>query len=171
MSTKRAPTSDTNQAPAPEAVRTAGPAAVESLDDLAGLARTLDTPPGAAAPVVDPKAAADAERRAREAEVAACARDFAELLQVARESVAPLLEDSGALKPGQVAEIWNDQALKRIAYPLAVLAQRHGLNADAVMEQYGPWLLLAAGIGLPGFATFKAIKANRQAPAPAAPAA
>jgi hypothetical protein len=167
--TKRPPTSETPETAPPEAVRTAGPAAVESLDDLAGLARTLDTPPGA--PVVDPQAAADAERRTREAQVAACARDFAELLEVARESLAPLLEEGGVLKPGQVAAIWDDKALKRIAYPLAVLAQRHGLNADAVMEQYGPWLLLAAGIGLPGFATFKAIKANRQAPAPAAPAA
>ena len=151
---------------AAEPVRTAGPASVESLDELAAMARTLETP---AAPVVDPAAAAEAERRARDAEIAATAKDFGELLQVVRDSVAPMVEGSGVLRPGQVAEIWTNKALDRIAYPLAALAQRHGLNANAVMEQYGPWLMLAAGLGLPGLATFKAIKENRQAQA--APAA
>ena len=167
MSTKRTPAAgDTDESPAPDPVRAIGPAAVESLDDLAGIARTLEAPAG---PVVDPAAAAEAERRARDAAITATTRDFTELLQVARAAVEPLIEQGGALKPGQVAEIWNDAALQRIAYPLATLAHRYGLGANEIMEQYGPWLMLAAGIGLPGFATFKAIKENRQAQAQPAP--
>ena len=170
MSTKRTPApGDTPEGAAPEPVRAAGPAAVESLDDLAAMARTIDTP-APAGPVVDPAAAAEAERRAREASIAATTRDFTELLQVARAAVEPLIEQGGALKPGQVAAIWNDAALQRIAYPLATLAHRYGLGANEIMEQYGPWLMLAAGIGLPGFATVKAIKENRQAQAQPAPA-
>lgn len=171
MTTKRTPTDTaTPEGAATEPVRPAGPAAVESLDDLAAMARTIDTP-APAGPVVDPAAAAEAERRARDAAIAATTKDFHELLQVARAAVAPLVEDGGALKPGQVEAIWNDAALQRIAYPLATLAHRYGLGASEIMEQYGPWLMLAAGLGLPGFATLKAIKENRQAQAQPAPAA
>ena len=92
--------------PAPE-VSQVNPNAAESLSDLAQEAAGMDNGPDqttatpTAVEVLKPDTAAE----------------LADLLKLARDMAAPLVEAMGYLKPGQTKEIWSDPVLKSIAAP------------------------------------------------------
>lgn len=128
---------------------------VESLDDLALEGKRLHegaaTPgaPGAPATVVDqpPKLA-----------------DIVDMLVAVREMAGPAAAEAGVLTEAQVATIWDDARLERIARPLLAIMQRHNLNnIEAAFDKWGPYAMLMAGLVVPGFATWRAIREHQSA--------
>ena len=149
----------------------AGPDAVESLDDLAREGAQLQ-----AREIEQRQAVAVSQEQAAErqqlAEQTAAANEIAALLGLVRDMAAPLVEDAGYLKPGQTKAIWTDAHLQRISVPLIVVMERHGMELGDLMEKAGPYVMLVAGLALPGVATIKAVRENKAAraaePLPAA---
>lgn len=136
-------------------VQTANPAAVENLADLASQAAGIDAPPP---PEGAPAGAA--VKVAAEVVEEAGAQDLADVLRLARDMSAPLVEAMGYLQPGQTAEIWSDAVLLSIAEPACELMRRHGLALADALDKLGPYVGLLVGLWGPSIATYAAIRAN-----------
>lgn len=126
--------------------------AVESLADLGKAAALLDAPPApagetaqAAAVVVQDQAGAD---------------DLVDVLRMARDMAAPMIEAMGYMRPGQVKEIWSDAQLRAIAEPAIEIMRRHGVGLAEALDKLGPYVGLIVGLWMPCLATWQAIKAN-----------
>lgn len=132
---------------------------VRPLSDLAKDAEAIDQ--GAAAPSVGGVPA--------EVEPPLTTEDVVDILTMARDAAAPAAESAGVLTMQQVQTIWNDDALKRIAKPLLQIVNRHGGGKfSVILDKWGPYGLLLAGVAGPAFATFKALRAPAVEAAPAA---
>jgi hypothetical protein len=149
-----------------------GPGAVESLDALGAEATRLQS-----AEVEERQAVVVAQEQSEERKVQAAqdaaAQEVAAMLGMLRDLAAPMVEDAGYLKPGQTAAIWTDGHMLKISGPLLAVLDRHGMDLSDLMEKAGPYVMLAAGLLLPGVATLKAVRENKAARAvePAEPAA
>lgn len=136
--------------PAPE-ISQVDPSKSESLSDLAKeadamenkSAQTTETP--TAVEVVGPDTSAD---------------ELADLLKLARDMAAPLVEAMGYLRPGQTKEIWSDAVLKSIAAPAIDIMRRFDVGLEEALEKIGPYLGLLIGLYAPSIATWTAIKQN-----------
>lgn len=129
------------------------PAAPESLAALAAEGATVDsggTPGQPDAPKVTAEPVPDK----------AAAKDLADMLKAVRDMAAPGLEEMKVMKPGQVAAIWTDSTVERIASPLAAIMNRHNMGIDELMEKFGPYIMLGMAIAGPSMATFRAVRLN-----------
>ncbi|TAH10521.1 MAG: hypothetical protein EAZ11_12310 [Curvibacter sp.] len=128
------------------------PSKAESLDDLAGLGKVVDGGGMAAAPGVAGDAVQELPQATEE--------DITDMLIMAREMIAPAADSAGVMTEAQVVAIWSDDKLRRIAKPLVSIMNRHGVGVGEAFEKFGPYVMLAAAIGGPAFATYKAIRQN-----------
>jgi hypothetical protein len=140
----------------------AGPNAVESLDDLAREGTQLQAGEAEQRQAVAVAHEQSAERQ-QQVEQQAAANEIAALLGLVRDMAAPLVEDAGYLKAGQTKAIWTDVHLQRTSVPLIVVMERHGMELGDLMEKAGPYVMLVAGLALPGVATIKAVRENKAA--------
>ncbi|MBN9407621.1 MAG: hypothetical protein J0H69_00600 [Burkholderiales bacterium] len=131
---------------------------VESLDELANQARTIDMP--AAAPAVQAAQAAAAQ-----AAHATMEQDWVDTFKMLRGMGMVALQRVRGIPPETVKEIWSDAALEQIAAPAAEICRRHGLSIGDMMDRWGPYIGLTMALGVPGFATYELLHA------PAAPKA
>ncbi|WP_454902733.1 hypothetical protein [Variovorax gossypii] len=141
-----------------------GGAAPESLDNIAREADLLDTSP---------------EREAQAGQVAQVEETIAnneselfEALDVVRALAFPLLAmvtDEGRMHA--LAEVWNDDVLKRSASAGAKVMEKHGWNMGSVAGEYGCYLMLAAAVAPPIVLTKKILETPKEKPKapPAAP--
>lgn len=140
-----------------EGASVANPNANESLKDLASLAAaTVDAAPDAQAGTLGGMVQATPEEQAT-------AKDIADILKMARDLAAPMVEAMGYMRPGQTAQIWNDAALEKIAEPAFDLMQRWGIDLGTALGRMGPYVGLLIGLWAPSMATWAAIQENAAA--------
>lgn len=142
------------------------PHKVESLTEIAREAEALEGPQGGEGGAGAPQGAPEPSAAAVDPETAPGVADLVNLMELAREAADPLLVDSGAFEPGQVAAIWSEPSLRSIAVPLVQICDRHGMGVGEVLDRWGPYVGLAAAVLFPSLATYKALRANKAAKAP-----
>lgn len=142
-----------------KSVRTEEPAApvqgatlnqAENLADLAQMAQAVDAG-GEAGP---------APAQAAELVQESTPKDLADVLALARDMAAPMVEAMGYLRPGQTREIWSDAALLSIAEPACEIMRRHGVGLGDALAAMGPYIGLVVGLAPPIIATYAAIQSN-----------
>lgn len=148
MVTKIQPKNEAPDVPGGAAISLAKPNENESLSDLAALAGQVDNPSDAGAPAAQQVAQATASA------------DLLDVLTMARDMAAPMVESMGYLKPGETAQIWTKARLTAIAEPLVAIMERHGIGMAEAMSQYGPYFALIVGLWAPSMQTWAAIQAN-----------
>ncbi len=133
-------------------VQAINPGAAESLADLVAEATLIDAGTPAPGAVV-----ATAEQPAE-----ATASDLADVLILARDMAAPMVETMGYLAKGQTREIWSDAVLKSIAEPLLEIMGRWGIGLGEALQKAGPYVGLFVGLAPPAMATWAAIQDKAQ---------
>lgn len=124
---------------------------VESLESIAALGTELE--PVAGGSDQDKKAAQDDAAAALEISAAL------ELLRDAAIPFAPLHTHA------PLGIVWSDTQMLKIAKSIVSLCTLYGITVDEFFDKWGPYIKLAAALGMPALATIKILKMPAPAPA------
>lgn len=131
------------------------PNAAESLADLGEMAADMDS--GTTATGEAPGAAVELQKADTSVD------DLTDVLKMVRDMAAPMVEGLGWMRDGQTAKIYTDARLKAIAGPGLEIMERNGVTLAETMDRFGPYLMLAVGLWVPGVETYRAVRENRAA--------
>ncbi len=128
---------------------------VESLDAIAKAGAVLDAPPAGSPGEPGRALALQQDHDAKEMALAL------ELVRAAAIPFAPQHTHQALLA------IWSDAQLLKIAEAIVALCQYHGWTVGQFFQEFGPYMQLAAALGLPALATLKVLKMPPPPPAAA----
>lgn len=130
---------------------------VESLDDLAREAKTMQASEQAAEATRTNQAHQQARVEEGQAAVSQAAALAGALLK-GRDMLADMMDESGALPRDRLMAIWTDKKVTDLAEPVAAVLERHGSQLEPFFDQYGPYFMLAFVAVMPTLATVKAVR-------------